>query len=119
MNKLVAPIVCLIWLAGCDSQPPTPDNAAAPAPQENYQERVAALPPGQREEVLHRAIIDAGRKCPEVEAVDPHAPIKGATAWKVQCDNRLDWIVVIGETGTAVVTSEEELRLNGVAADKQ
>jgi hypothetical protein len=110
-------MACLMLLGGCEKQAPEQVNATAAAPEVDYQARVAALLPGQREEVLFHAIRDAGRGCPNVESAAPHAAIKGAPAWAVKCDNGLEWIVVIGTTGMAVVTSEAELKANGVAAD--
>jgi hypothetical protein len=119
MSKLAAVIgaTCLVLLGGCGNPAPeeaNANNAATAAPQDDSQARMAALTPGQREEVLFQAIKDAGRDCPNVERTVQQAPVKDAPAWKITCTNKREWIVIVGKSGVAVVTSEAELRANGL-----
>ena len=115
MTRLTAAIgiAGLLLLGACNNQPAEEDNTAA-AQQENYQAQMAALTPGQREMVLLKAIHEGGRDCPNAETTVELAPIKNSPTWQVTCDNRQKWIVIVGASGVAVVTTERELRANGV-----
>ena len=104
---------CLLLLGACDNQA-AEQESTAPAQEENYQARMAALSPGQREMVLLNAIHEGGRDCDDAKTTTELAPIKGSPTWRITCDNGQKWIVIVGASGVAVVTTERELKANGV-----
>lgn len=99
-------LVGLVLLAGCDQAPaPAPQNSSTPA-EHGYIARVQALPPGQREGVLFRAIQGGGGSaCQGVKQVDTMAPLpSGQPAWRVTCIEGSQWRVALADDGTAYVT---------------
>lgn len=107
-------------LAGCDSPEPAAENAvppqAADTPAEtDYAAALRTMPEGQRNATLLRAIRDADRACQDVLSAAERAPINGAPAWTATCENDVTWTVIIGASGTAQVTNDQELRAAGLA----
>ena len=97
----------LVLLAACGQQPSQPDNAAAGPPKESgYIAKVKALPAGQREGVLFRAIQKSGgQACQGVTEVQDMAPTPaGQPVWRVICVDRTPWRVSLADDGTAFVT---------------
>lgn len=115
MRRLTAAIgtAGLLLLGACNNQPAAEENTAS-APEENYTARMAALTPGQREMVLLNAIHEGGRDCPDADSTVELAPIKNSPAWRVTCNNRRSYVVIVGSSGVAVVTTDRELQANGV-----
>lgn len=103
-------LLLLPLLAACDSGAAT--NTAAPAaaaPQEDYVARVRALPEGQRNGVLFRAIRDGGRECQGVTRSEAAAE----AAWVATCDDGGQWVVALARDGTATVTNAREMAGRG------
>lgn len=94
-------------LAACGSAPDR-DAAVNAAPADDYATRIRALPEGQRDAVLLRAIRDAGRDCQHVTqstAVAGTGPSSGeAPAWSARCDDGAIWVVALNPGGVATVT---------------
>ena len=92
-------------LAACGSEPDR-TAAAKSAPADDYAERIKALPEGQRDAVLLRAIRDAGRPCQHVTRSTAVAPADpgDAPAWTARCDDGATWVVALNPGGVATVT---------------
>lgn len=98
---LLSPIVLLAAaLGGCTD--PAPQRDPAPRPTADAAAQVAALPAGQRNAVLFRAIRDAGRDCQRVDSAEA-APTVAPGAWIATCDNGGQWLVTLGADGTATI----------------
>lgn len=99
-----------VLLAACGQPAPQQTNTASPAPKETgYIARVQALPPGQREGVLFRAIRSSGgQSCQEIKQVEPlPTPPSGQPAWRVTCLDGGQWRVALTDDGTALVTGAQ------------
>ena len=104
---LPAALLPALLLAGC-GQPSAP----APAPTQTasgYVAKVRALSARQRDGVLLRAIRDAGRDCQGVIAQTPAETAGGSAAWLATCDDKVQWVVVIADDGTATVASARDV----------
>ena len=116
MWKPIAGTALLALLAACDK--PAAQNVEAvtqPTPEGGYANAMRAMPEGQRNATLDRAIADAGRECQQVDRSEQAGAVNGKPAWTATCHNGVTWIVVIGENGMATVTNAAELQ----AAQKQ
>jgi hypothetical protein len=100
----------LVLLAACGQPATAPTNTAAPAAEHGYIARVQALSPGQRAGVLFRAIEKSGGKgCQGVAQVEPMPASKtGQPTWRVTCVESSQWIVVLSDDGTALVTGARD-----------
>lgn len=79
-------------------------NAAAAAREQREQTAaIAALPEGQRNAVLFRAIRDAGQACQQVTASAAETTTRGQQAWLATCDDKGQWLVIPGAGGVATV----------------
>lgn len=94
----VAGAALLLSLAACDAAPPAPQPTASPAANA-YANRLAAMPEGERNAVLIRAIRDAGQDCQQVVTSIPAGP----AAWDARCDDDRPWRISIGANGNASV----------------
>lgn len=103
-----APLALLAMLAACDR--PAADNVAAPAANVaadagvDYLAKIAALPPGQQQLVLYRAILDAKLECANITKQEKLPDHNGRAAWQVTCRGGLIYSVTIGRDGIANVT---------------
>ena len=107
MTRKLCSLAPLALLAACGAQEgtPAPTNNTA-AEEHGYIARVQALPAGQREGVLFRAIQSGGGSaCQGVKQVDnlPATPA-GQPAWRVTCMDGSLWRVALADNGTAYVT---------------
>lgn len=106
--RLLSTMTCLtLLLAGCDKAPAPPANSTAPAGESGYIAKVRALPPGQRNIVLFRAIAQGGGggQCQGIKTVeDAAADASGEPAWRVTCTDDSQWHVRLQDDGTALVT---------------
>jgi hypothetical protein len=101
------PIAMLaLALGGCDA---ADKKATAPNQPEvgrtNAAETVLALPKGQREAVLFRAIRDAGLPCQFITKVEQIEAIKGNPTWRAQCDGHASHVIQIMPNGIANIVS--------------
>lgn len=94
-------------LVGCGAATEQPANTTAVVP-DDYAVKVAALPSGQRDGVLLRAIRDAGRDCQQVAKSQRIDPVSGAPAWAATCDDGGVWVVALNPGGIATVTSASD-----------
>lgn len=76
----------------------------ADEPGDNYVATVDALPEGQRNGVLFRAIRDAGQDCQSITGTRRIDDQPGVSGWAVVCDGRTGWAVALKPDGTAVVS---------------
>jgi hypothetical protein len=109
MARLLLP-VALILAAGCSGEPA---NRQAPAQGNPFQDRIAAMPEGQRNGVLIRAIRDARQQCQQVESSAPGPEVSGHPTWRARCDGGASYTIVILPSGTAQVVNDAEARLVG------
>lgn len=100
---LMPAMMALSLLSACDNQPTAANTATAPATND-YAERVSALPDGQRNATMFRAIMDADFQCHRVSGTTRHADVQGTPAWVAQCDDGGRWLIVLDASGTAKVT---------------
>ena len=111
MWKPIAGTALLVLLAGCDK--PAAQNVEAvtqPTPEGGYVNAMRAMPEGQRNATLYRAIVDAGRDCQQVDSSAEAGAVNGKPAWTATCRNGVTWIVVLGDNGMATVTNAQELQ---------
>lgn len=93
-------------LAGCGQQPARTvavTNTAAPA-ESGYIAKVLALPQGQLNGVLYRAIDDAKRPCQGIAGRVRQPDRNGKPAWAVRCIDGSAWVVLLNDNGMADVT---------------
>lgn len=120
---LAVPLAALA-LAGCGkkadeagdnitvSAGPTP--APAASRPLDYTAKVRALPDGQRNGVLFRAIRDANQACQGIKSARDVSQPGSASAWLATCDDGGQWVVTMDSQGTATVTSARDAaRVNG------
>lgn len=100
-----APLL-LLALAACDkpAEPaPAPVNAADAGV--DYLAKIAALPPGQQQLVVYRAIRDAQQECQNITANEKQPDdARGRAVWRVTCRGGVQYSVSIGRDGIANVT---------------
>lgn len=94
----VAGAALLLSLAACDGAPPEPQPTASPAINA-YADRIAAMPEGERNAALIRAIRDSGQNCQQVVT----SVAADAGAWDARCDDGRPWRVTVGPDGDAAV----------------
>lgn len=103
MRRVTPALVLLATACGQPAPPPAPK----PKPTESgYIARVQALPPGQRDGVLFRAIrASGGQACQEIKQVETAPPVRaGQPHWRVTCIDGSQWSVSLADDGTALVT---------------
>ncbi len=74
----------------------------------SYVQRLQAMPEGQRNGVLIRAIRDAGLDCQRV-ARSEAANVQGRPAWTATCDDGTSWTIVIADNGIAQILNPKEV----------
>jgi hypothetical protein len=104
--RVISISIIALALYGCDA---AKKDAVPPVQPEtdmtSYAEKVIALPKGQREAVLFRAIRDAGLPCQEITNVEQIQPIGGNPTWRAQCDGSDSHLIQIMPNGIANVVS--------------
>lgn len=100
--------LALLALSACESgsKSPAPTDPAAAKADRDLIARFAALPPGQLDVVLFRAIRDAGQSCQGIAASRRLEDQGGRPAWSAQCD-RGDgkYLLVLQPDGQMTVTA--------------
>lgn len=91
----------LALMAGCGTSPPTPTNRAEPAAA--FQQRLAAMPEGERNGVFIRAIRDARQDCQHVAVSVPTRSTDGAPVWVAHCTGGGTYAIAIRDGGIAQV----------------
>lgn len=86
------------------------DNAAVPvsesaAAETDYQQRLRALPPGQREAVFIRALRDAGIPCQGVQTSNYLGTNLGNASWTASCEDDSQWLITVGAGEVAQIMS--------------
>jgi hypothetical protein len=69
-------------------------NSAAATSSGQFANQLAALPEGQRNGAVLRAVTDAGFPCQKIEHAAAHAPIGGKPAWAIACDHDNDYVAL-------------------------
>lgn len=99
----------LLALAACNrgaDQTKAPENSAAIATADaELIARITALPPGQLDIVLFRAIRDAQQDCQGIAASRRIDDQKGRPAWSAQCDRGGKFLLVLNPDGQMTVTA--------------
>ena len=98
-SPAIATILLPLLLAGCGPATPQNDTAPAPVAEGNYLDQIEALPSGQRDMVLMRAIQDSNVPCQHVTGSKGHAKVRGRPAWVAHCVEGLDWIIILEPGG--------------------
>lgn len=108
-RPFAATLFLALPLAACGSSPSANEQAAAPAPVNNYAEALKTMPAGQRTATLYRAIVDAKQQCQQVKAVQDAPAMNGNPAWAATCDTGETFIVSVGPDGIAKVVGPAAL----------
>lgn len=99
-------------LAACGSSSSTPANQAGAAETAAaYQQRILAMPAGERDGVFIRAIRDAGQDCQHVASSVSAGVHQGRPVWTAHCDGGHDFTIALGDHGSATVINAAEARL--------
>lgn len=107
-GRLAAGLAGLALLTACDnqsSQPVAPADPAAAKADAALIARITALPEGQRDIVLFRAIRDAQQECQGIAASRRIDDQKGRPAWSAQCDRGGKYLLVLNPDGQMIVTA--------------
>lgn len=108
----IAILGAALALAACsDGQGPI--NGQDHAHENPFQERLRAMPEGQRNAVFIRAIRDSGQECQHVENSAPRAAVAGAPTWTARCEGGRSYTIAILPSGVAQVVNDAEARLMG------
>ena len=101
---LGAMVALLAACGGNEGETQLTNNIAADAPSvSNAQAEVRALPEGQRNAVLIRAIRDAGLTCQHVEESMEAETSNNLPVFMATCEDGAVYAVAVGEDGTATV----------------
>jgi hypothetical protein len=106
VERLILGATLLIAAAACTETPPGNTAAstnAAGTSDVNVQQRVAAMPEGERNAVFIRAIIDAGLECQNVQSASPVAGAAGGASWVARCEGGRAYTITLGAGGNAIV----------------
>lgn len=107
MPRPIAALLLALPLAACGGAPAdtSANTADAKAAQDSsYAKAIRALPDGQRNATLYRAIADAKQPCQQVNHSQEIDPMNGLPAWSATCETNMSWVVAIGSDGIAKVT---------------
>jgi hypothetical protein len=117
MPPPIVPLLIAFALAACggaDEAPP--GNAAGQAgdaavtPQAT-QTRLESLSEGQRNAVFIRAIQDSGEQCQHVQSSARAGDHQGLPLWRANCGGGVEYVIVIGNDGSAAVLNPAEAGL--------
>lgn len=101
----------LLTLAGCgEPQRDTADDTNIEVAEGNYSERLQTMEEGQRNAVFIRAIRDAGFPCQGVQSSAYQGESNGVPTWTAQCEDDVQWVIMLGADGVAQVANAAELR---------
>jgi hypothetical protein len=115
MRTIFVTFALALLAAGCGGREPAATNAAADNAIEDAQNRLAALPEGQRNGVFIRAIRDAGQACQHVDSSERVGEYRGNPVWRAHCDEGgSSWTIVVTADGTAQIINDAEARLAGL-----
>ena len=115
-RALTVTLVLAFGVAGCGdggAPPPAADSRNEAASGEDIQNRIAALPEGQRNGVFIRAIRDSGEECQHVESSERAGEHQGYPVWTAACAGGGNFTIVITPGGVAQVLNDAERRLVG------
>lgn len=107
-NPGFAMILLPFLLAGCGRPAPQNDTAAE-VPEGNYLDQIEALPSGQRDMVLMRAIQDSDVPCQHVKGSAVHEKVRGRPTWVAHCEDGRDWIVMLEPGGMMHVVNPGQI----------
>jgi hypothetical protein len=114
MRKLMIGTVAALaaTVAGCDGGAPEAANQQVEVPgPEATQNRLEAMPEGERNAVFIRAIRDAGQDCQYVESSSRAGEHRGFPVWTARCQGGGEWTIVLMNDGTASILNPAEARL--------
>ena len=108
MIRPILVMAALLPLAACGDPTPkapaTPDAAVFHA-DTTLIARITALPPGQLDIVLFRAIRDARQECQGIAASRRIDDQNGRPSWSAQCDRGGQFLLVLQPDGQMTVTA--------------
>ncbi len=115
MRKALTAAVLAFGLASCGDgdTPPPADSGNETAKSEDIQNRLEAMPEGQRNGVFIRAIRDSGEDCQHVESSSRAGEHEGYPVWTAACAGGGNFTIVITSGGVAQVLNDAERRLVG------
>ncbi len=113
MDRTVTAAAAALALAACGEAGTEGANAVAVPGPDSIQNRLAAMPEGQRNAVFIRAIQDARQECQHVESSEPAGEHQGFPVWNATCLGGGTWTIVVMNDGRAAVLNAEEARLAG------
>lgn len=104
--RMTSIVILVLALGGCHASKKDATESRKLQPKTiNYAETVLALPKGQREAVLFRAVRDAGLSCQFITKVEQIKAIRGNLTWRAQCDGKTSHLIQIMPNGVANVVS--------------
>lgn len=106
-RPVLAALIALV-LGGCDrgtETAATPVGGPAASADAALIARITALPPGQLDIVLFRAIRDAQQECQGIAASRRIDDQKGRPAWSAQCERGGKFLLVLNPDGQMTVTA--------------
>jgi hypothetical protein len=112
-RTVTAAAAAALALAACGEAGTEGANAVAVPGPDSIQNRLAAMPEGQRNAVFIRAIQDARQECQHVESSEPAGEHQGFPVWNATCLGGGTWTIVVMNDGRAAVLNAEEARLAG------
>lgn len=113
VRTVTAAAAAALALAACGEADTEGANAVAVLGPDSIQNRLAAMPEGQRNAVFIRAIQDARQECQHVESSEPAGEHQGFPVWNATCQGGGTWTIVVMNDGRAAVLNAEEARLVG------
>ena len=108
-NLAIATILLPLLLGACGPAAPQNDTAPVPVAEGNYLDQIAALPDGQRDMVLMRAIQDSNVPCQHVTGSAVHAKVRDRPTWVAHCVEGLDWILILEPGGMIHVVNPGQI----------
>ena len=114
MRKVLIATGLALGLAGCGdgAEAPNANVVNEAAADEDFGNRIAQLPEGQRNGVFIRAIRDSGEECQHVESSTRGADHQGYPTWSATCAGGGSYTIVI-TGGVAQVLNDAERQLVG------
>jgi hypothetical protein len=107
MRILIGAAASLV-LTACGNEAASPPEPQPTPSGTDYRARIEALPAGQRDAVMLRAVRDAGQDCQAVVGTAAAGAQFGMPSWIARCSDGRDWMVMIRADGTALVAPREE-----------
>ena len=95
----------LLTLGACGDTKINNEATSTDISEQNYTEKVLALPENQRNGVFFRAILDAGLPCQSVTKSERLEPDARGPMWRASCEDGDDHLIQVTPGGTVNIVS--------------